>query len=125
MSNSRERIAFRVNELTNSRNELQFERTSCPIRGNELQFERTSCPIRRIELLICGNELLIPETGLHNSIKRFTYGFFLNPHVSSGLSYIYNPQPKYSFRKSLPHTLGVFCIILYDNFDLCDLTVYR
>ena len=61
-------------------NELLSERTSCPIRGNELQSERTSCPIR-------GNELLIRENGLHNSLYPFTYGFFENPHVPSGLSY--------------------------------------
>ena len=55
---------------------MQLERTDCLIRGNELQSERTSCPIRGNELLIRGNKLLNRENGLHNSVKRFTYGFF-------------------------------------------------
>ena len=49
-------------------NELQLERTDCLIRGNELQSERTSCRIPGNELLIRGNELLIHENGLHNSL---------------------------------------------------------
>ena len=42
-------------------NELQSDWTSFANRGNELQSERTDC-------LIWGN-------GLHNTIKRFNYGF--------------------------------------------------
>ena len=56
-------------------NELQFERTDFLLPGNELQSERTSWPIR-------GNELLTRENGLHNSILRFTYGFFLKIPMS-------------------------------------------
>ena len=38
------------------------------IRGNELEHERMDCQIRGNELPIHGNELLICENGLHNSI---------------------------------------------------------
>ena len=41
---------------------------------------------------ISGYELLIRENGLHNSTKRFTYGFFLNFHVQSGFSYFRNTR---------------------------------
>ena len=68
-------------------NKSQSERTDCLIRGNELQSKRTDCLIRGNELPIRVNELLIRENRLHNSIYRFTYGFFFeNLHVPSGLS---------------------------------------